>query len=809
MSLQEFFRDLRYACRMLRRSPGFTTVAVLTLALGIGANTAVFSIVYGALLRPLPYREPGRLVAIWDHGLREGNLSKVFDSYHDFAEWKQHARSFEALGAATWATGLARSMSGRGPARQVLAVPVSETFFATLGVPAARGRTFVHEDLTRGCSVVLAYSFWSGASGADPAMVGQSVALGRQSCTVLGVMPPGFSFYPKVANMWILLTPDFVPPLDKLQVGVFGRLKPGVTAAQAQSEVTALHDALHRADGQERNLAPVVYDLQQEFTWLAGRNLRTTLWVLLGAVGLVLLIACFNVANLLLGRSFVRGRELAIRAAVGCGRARLVRQLLTEGLALSILGGSLGIAFAWGALRFFRSANPVELPVGADIAFSAPGLFFTATIAIGTALVFALAPAWRASRVDVNEALKRGAGIPASIGSAKVLVAAEMALSVLLLSGAGLLLESVIHLGSAPLGFEPDGLYAASLSLPQDRYADAGRRERFFDALLPRLSVLPAVQHAALASALPPQDGGSWVLEILGRPVSPETIKYDVVRKSVSPDYFRTAGVSLVRGRLFDARDRKDSGPVAVIDESLAREYFPNADPIGRQIRAQEQAEQPWATIVGVVEGQKRSIVYQEMGWIDSPSMFRPLAQDPPPVVWIALRTRSSAVPLAAALAREVVALDSEVPVGELESLRERVTVSMAYPRFRAVVLGGFAGFALLLAAVGLHGVLTQLVAQRRQEIGVRLALGAQPANVVRLVATHGSVPVLLGLTAGLSCALAVNRFLGAFLYGVRPRDPFTLGLASGTLLLAAAIAIALPARRAARTDPMDALRQE
>lgn len=813
-------RDLRFALRLFLQSPAFTAVAVLTLALGIGANTAVFSIVNGALLRPLPYHDPGGLVAIWDRGIHESNLSKVFDSYHDFAEWKQHAHGFEELAAATWAAGLSRTMTGHGAARQVLALPVSDSLFRLLGVNPAQGRTFLPEDLRSGCSVVLSHQFWTGTFGADPHAAGQNVTLNHQACAILGVMPGGFAFYPPAADLWILLTPDFTPPRDTLLVGVFGRLRRGVTAAQAQTELTALHDALHRADGQERDIAPVVYDLQQEFTWLAGRNLRTTLWVLLGAVGLVLLIACFTVANLLLGRSLVRGRELAVRAAVGCSRARMIRQLLTEGLVLSAMGGALGVLVAFASLRYFRSVNPVELPVGADIGISLPALLFTAAVAIFTALLCGLAPGWKASRVDLHEALKSGGRASVGAGGqrlAKTLVAAGMALSLVLLAGAGLLLESVVRMGSAPLGFDPRRLYASGVTLPEERYPDPGRRAAFYDALEARLAAIPGVQDAALATALPPYDGGNSALQIFGRPVPPGATRHDVTQKTVSPDYFRTLGVALRRGRLFDSHDRGDSDPVALIDESLAREYFPHSDPIGQRIRVEdtrhpqsEAAPTPqrsWAAIVGVVAGQKRTIVYQEMGWIDAPSIFRALAQDPPRSVSVAVRTQADAVSIGGAIRLEIAALDGELAVNELESVGQRMDRLLAYPRFRATLLGGFATFALLLAAIGLDGVLGQLVAQRTQEIAVRVALGASPRHVVKSVAIHGGVPVLAGLAVGVIAATALGRLLTAFLYEVSPRDLRTLVAVSATLLLAAALAIALPARRAARTDPMQALR--
>ena len=812
--LADLHQDLRYAARLFRKSPGFAAAAVLTLTLGIGANTAVFSIIDGTLLRPLPYRAPARLVAIWDHSTREAGLAKIFAGYKDFDEFQRHSRSFTELAAATWANGSEPIMTGRGPARGVLAVPVSVHFFDLLGVAPVLGRTFRPNDLAHGCAVVLANSFWRASFGSDPHIAGQRIHLDQRTCTILGVMPPGFSFYPAVTAMWSLITPDFVPPPEKLVVGIFGRLKPGVSAQAAQDELAAIHTGLHRADGQERNIVPAVYDLQGEFTWLAGRNLRVTLWLLLGAVAMVLLIACFNVANMLMGQSLVRSREMAVRAALGGGRARLLRQLLAEGLLLSLLGGALGIASAFAALNYFRSVNPVEMPVGAEVHISVPVLIFTLGLACLTSLIFGFVPAWRASAVSLSDALKRGGrGLLPAHGRARLvtaMVAGEVALSVVLLAGAALLIESVARMGSTPLGFQPDGVLAAGISLPANGYSDPASRLRLYDDLEARLAALPGVRDAALASLLPPYENGSQAVEIFGRPVPRDAALHDVADATVTPEYFRTLSVRLLRGRLFTDRDRADTEPVAVIDAAFAGEYFPNADPIGRRIRIRdERLPHAWATIVGVVATERRIIVYQEMNWTAPATLFRPLAQDATPRVSIVIRTNSEAAPLGAAVRREVAGLDSGIAVGQLETLRHKITVFLAYPRFRAALLGGFALLALLLAAIGLHGVLGQFTAQRTQEIGVRMALGAQPSDVARLVARQGGLPVAVGLAIGLCCALALGRVLTGLLYGVRPRDPVTLIVISLTLVLTAGIAISLPARRAARTDPMTALRQE
>ena len=751
-------QDIRFAWRLLLRAKAFASVAILTLALGIGATTAVFSIVDGALLRPLPYRTPERLVEILNQGLREKGLNKLFAVYPDYREYKQHSRSFEELAAATWAV-KSPILTGHGAAQTVTAIPVTASFFGLLGAAARLGRTFDAADEARGCSVVLSNAYWISAFGADSRVVGQSIALDDQACAVLGVMPASFAFYPAAAQLWMLITPDR-PEVDKLLVVLFGRLKPAITPAQAQAELSALHAAAHGGD-EWRDFGPAVNFLQEELTWLAGRNLRTTLWILLGAVALVLLIACVNVANLLLGRSLVRGRELAVRAALGGGRLRLFRQLLTEGLLLAVLGGAGGMWMTFGAVRYFRSVNPVELPVGAEVSINGPVLVFTLLVSALTALLFGIAPAWKASRM-----------------------------------------------GSANLGFAATGLVAASVVLPDGPYREADARIRLYQKLQQGVAALPGVEAATLTSSVPPEGTGTNTLQVFGKINPPELLRHDVVQAWIDPDYFRTLGTAISAGRAFDAHDVKDSGAVAIVDEALAREYFPSADPIGRRIQIAGE-KSPWLTVIGIAATEKRTTVYQEMQWVAQPTVFRPFTQGLPPGMALVARVGSEDLPLGAAIRGVAASIDSGVAIGEVRTMRQKLGVYLAYPRFRAVVFGGFAAFALLLAVVGLHGVLGQLVSQRTQEIGVRMALGARPADVARMVARQGGMPVLAGLAIGIGAALSLGRYLASMLYEVKPQDPVTLACVSVTLLAAAGVAMALPARRAARTDPMTALRQE
>ncbi len=798
--------DLRFALRGFAKRPTFTLVAALTLALGIGATTAVFSIVDAVLLKPLPYRDPERLAAIWITSTREQTLAKMFATYADYVEFRAHSRSFESVAAATWATRLGRTFTGHGPAREVLTVPATSNFFDTLGVQASLGRTFRAEDETRGCSLVLSHAFWTASLASDPSIIGKSITLDQSPCDVLGVMPPAFSFYPPAAQAWILLGPGFQSHQTQMLVGIFARLKPGVSLEQAQAEVRQLYRPLHSGKP-TRDFAPVVFDLHGEFTFLAGRTLRVTLLVVFSAVVLLLLIACLNVANLLLARLAERHRELAVRAALGSGQFRLIRQLLTESLALSIFATALGVFLAYGAIRYFRYASPIELTAGAGVSLNPAVLWFTAALSIVTTVIFGLIPALRASRIDLAERLKIAArgSVPGRRSLARLVIAVEMGLSFLLLTGAGLLISSALRMGSADLGFEPDRILSSRIALPQFRYSEDAQRLRAYDELLDRLQHLPGVEGVTLASRLPPDAGGTQTLEIQGRTIENGSEVRDVGADVVTPHFFDLLKIPVRRGRVFDSRDRETSQPVTLINEALAHEYFANSDPLGQQVRI-PGGSMPWLTVIGVVGNLKHTELMNEMSWVETPILYRPLSQEPRASIQIAVRGPGA---LAPGIQREVAALDSAIPINEVVPLLSELSRVLAYPRFRAVVLGFFALAAMSLSAVGLHGVLSQLVSQRVPEFGVRRAMGARTIDILWLVARQGGAPVLAGLAAGICGALAFSRILENLLYGIQPADAAALSAVSLTLLGVAAIAILLPARRAARIDPMRALRDE
>jgi len=795
---------------MLAGARGFTALALLILALGIGANTAVFSILHGTLLRPPPYREPQRLVDVLDESGRETGLTQRYASYPDFEEYHRHARQLESVGAVTWAVPQP-ILAARGGSRPVLTVPATDNFFQVLGVQPALGRTFTPADSAGGCTVVLANALWQAVFGADPGLVGQAIQLDGRDCTVVGIMPAGFSFYPAATAMWRALTPEQLAGPRPLPVVIVGRLRVGATRQQAQDELRSLHAALHTEAGIEREMRPFVTDLQEQFTWVAGRNLRTTIWVLVGAVSVVLLIACLNVANLLLGRSLARQRELAVRAALGAGRGRLVRQLLTEGMLLAGTGGALGVGVAYAAVRYFRAVNPVELPVGSEVRLSLPALLFTGLVSLTTALVFGLAPAWKTARLSLAAVLRSGGRGVATGGrrTAQVLVAAQMALSVALLAAAGLLIESVNRMGSEPLGFRTQRLYSARIVLLQQRYHEEAARGQFYERLERALCSQPGLQGVALGNQAPPFHGGISPIAVEGRPYREDTAVHDVGHEAVSTGFFRTLGITVLRGRGFDDRDRADTEPVTVVNTALAHEYFPDTDPIGQRIRVMGQTEPfPWVRIVGVVAAVKRSTMYREMGWVEPPVMYRPMAQHVPDSASLVVAAAGSA-PVAECVRRAAAQIDPEAGIGDIQPVERAMLKTMAYPRFRAVVFGAFAGFALLLAAAGLYGLLSQMVAQRRQEIGVRMAMGALPRDVVGLVLRQTLTPLGIGLAAGLAASLATTQWSAGLLYGVSAHDPAILGAVAAVLVLTGAVASVLPARRAARTNPTDTLRAE
>ena len=814
--MRDLFSDLRYAARGLRKNPGLASVAILLLTLGIGANALVFSLVDGILLRPLPFRDPARLAAIWET-TRTWD-PKIFASYRDLAVFERESRSFEALAGWDW---VEFTLSGHGDPRRILGEAVTPRFFETLGVPAAQGRTFGPADTGAGRLAVLSDVGWKSIFGGAAGVPGKVLTLDGRAYTVLGIMPPEFEFYPRQALFWVLLTAEDVAGQEIAKVhsvSVVGRLRRGVSISAAESELKALRAALEKTDPDEvAHAGAMVRSLQEEFTWLAGRGLRSGLVLLFGAVGFVLLIACANVANLLIGRALERRRELAVRAALGAGRGRLMLQILSENLLLSVPGAAAGVALAYGGLRYFRAAQPVEMPVGAAVSLNWHVAGFAVALSVLAAVVSGLLPSLQASRFPLNDVLKEG-GRSSSPGlgaqrSRSLLVIFEVALSLILLAGSALLIESLLRLRKEPLGYRIEGLLTVRFSLPKAAYPRLPDRLLFCDRLAESLAGIPALQEAL-------RSGSLAHVEIAGGHLPPRETGF-VAKDLTGPDYFDVAGLPLLAGRRFTGEDAEHSEPVAIVDREFARRYFSGHDPLGRHIRLEESdTASPWRTIVGEVGDVKETNVFDEMHWKVQPHAYVPLHQCPPGdgrqwtlmlragPRWLGPDDRPLDE-LLLHLRHAVTGLDPNLPLSDITSMRQFLDQqAFSKPGFRAALLTVFAALALTMAAIGLYGVLSQFVVQRRQEVGVRIALGATAGDVVRLVVRRSLILTGLGIALGLAASTAGERLLRAFLLTGSSRPLVLLGVAL-LMLLVALIAGIVPAWRAARIDPAATLREE
>ena len=806
--LEQFLQDIRFAGRTLRKAPGFFTVAVLTLALGIGANAAIFSIVDAVLLKPLPYRNPARLVMIWQSDTAHLSSGAWFDTYREFEEWAASSRSFDKMAAFTWAN-VDTTVHWQGKPQRVLGIPVSTGFFSTLGVAAAQGRTFTPQDSSNPCSAVLAHRFWQGKLGAA-AIVGHTLTINGQPCTVVGIMPAEFSFYPKQTELWTLIAPSAESAAHPWHflVGVVGLLKPKITRARAQAELQALQAGIV-TQAPPNSIPPKgepdVLDLQSEFTWLAGRNLRASLLVLLGAVVFVLIIACVNVSTLFLGRAAERQKEFGVRAALGSSRLRTIRQLLTESLLLVLAGGTLGLLLSSAAIRYLNAANPLELPPGNPVKVNWEVFAFTALLAVGCAVLFGLAPAWKASRYQLNDVLKSDSR--SSQRAASVLVVSEVALALMLLAGSALMIQSLFRLSSTPLGFQPAHLLTAEIDLPRKNYSRPEQRLNLYRQLKDDMLALPGVQGVAFAPLVP---SGNNPLSVEGER-GPErgALGNDASDAAVDNNYFRVMAIPLLQGREFDSRDRQDTLPVAVINQALAARYF-HGDPIGRHIKlGHPEDKEPWLTVVGVVGNVKGFTVFKEMGYVTEPCVYRPLAQVPEAAVAMLVRSGASASVLGPAIRNQFSRLDSRLPPPDVITMNDWLAQFFAQPRFRTAMLSIFAALGLVLCVIGIFAVVSQSVTQHRREIGVRMALGARPRDTLWLLLRQGIGLTGLGIVLGIAAALALTRVISGLLYGVTAADPPTYAAVALLLILVALAACCIPARRALRLDPLVVLRYE
>ncbi len=806
-------QDVRYGLRMLARNPGFTAIAVITLALGIGANTAIFSVVNAALLRPLPYKDPTRLVYVWSAEKARG-IPQSTVSIPDLHDWREQNRVFD--GMAGWWIGT-YNLSGGDEPQQVEGWTVSPNFFHVLGVRPERGRTFApdEEQGSKDRVVVLSHALWMGSFGGDRGILGKTIKFDGESHTVVGVMPAEFSSPFPNAQLWVPwpVRAESLAPRGSRFMRVIARLKPGVTFQGAQADMDTIARRLEREYREDKGVTAYLVPAGQQITG----SVRPALLVLLGAVGFVLLIGCANLANLLLARSAAREKEFAIRTALGASRFRLVGQLLTESLLLSLLGGAFGLLLAGWGIEFLRTLAATEIPRAQDIGLDAGVLRFTLGLSLLTGLAFGLIPALQSSKGRINESLKGGGrGLATGMRGRRVrdfLVVWEMALALVLLVGAGLLIDSFLRLRAVNPGFNPDSVLTCKIPLPSAKYKNP-QIASFFQQLLERVRALPGVKAAGATMTLPLQyrGGGYWSgLNIEERPAATRESIPIVSFVQVTPGYFRAMGIPILKGRPFSEQDNSDQSPkVVIINATLARRFFPEVDPIGRGIcMGEDPSKGPWLTVVGVVgDAALESLTDPRF-----PQVFSPHAQGVEGGLSgnmeLAVRTSSDPLSLAAMVRDQVHQLDKDQSVADIRTLAQVVNASLAQPRLNTLLLAAFAALAVLLAATGLYGVMAYSVAQRTREIGIRMALGAERQDVLRLVVKHALVLTLIGVGVGLVAASALTHFLSSMLYGVKPIDPLTFGIVSLTLAAVALLASYIPARRATKVDPITALRYE
>jgi putative ABC transport system permease protein len=803
-SIETAWQDLRYGIRGLRENKGLSLTIMVVLALGIGANATIFSVARAVLLRPLPFNDPDRLIRLW-----ESNPTRALPEYPasapNFKDWQSQQSCFDQLAALELAT---FNLTGAGDPERIAAASITANLIPALGVRPALGRNFLPEEETTGHNgvVLVSHTLWQRQFGGDPDLQGKSIQLNGQSYTVVGIMPPGFGFGGS-RELWVPLVLDpakepWRADRANRNIAVYGRLKPGVTFDQATAQMNTLAEHLQQEYPQSN--AGWGVRLRTFYDWIVPEQVRRSISVLFIAVGLLLLIACANVASLLLARATKRQKEIAIRAALGASRLRLIRQLLIESLLLSGLGGLLGLLLAsWGTGLIISSDTQPIARLG-EARIDGQVLGFAFGLSAVTALIFGLAPAWRASRVNLagklNETGRSEAGRVASRLRSS-LVVGEVALALALLVGSGLMMRSFVRLQGVPLGFEPGKVLTMQISLPESKYGQREARVNFFDQLLERIREVPGVIDAG-ATTQPPASSGNWAVEISveGEPASMDQSPSSADARAVTPDYFRTMGIPLLKGREFI---RSDGGDKLIVSETFARRYWPNQDPIGKRLRP--GSNNPAGDVVGVVGDVRDSNLQEQM----RPVLYFPYAYIGMQGLVVAVHADAQPQPLAAALRAQVRSFDSEQPVYNIRTMDQIVSVVTAQPRFQTVLLTVFAIVALLLATVGIYSVMAYLVRQRRQEIGVRMALGADAVDILKMVIGQGMRQVLLGAALGLAGAFLLTRFMKSLFFGVSPTDPLTFIAVALLLVFVAFFACYLPAWRAARINPAVSLRDD
>jgi putative ABC transport system permease protein len=821
--MEQLFSDVRHGLRVLRKSPMFTFVATLTLALGIGATGAIFSVVNAVLLRPLPFKDPDRLVRIWGKLENEG-IPKNWISEPELIDLNNMTSSFEDIAA--YQTGGANLTGNQDPVR-VNAAFVNANLFSALGVNAKIGRTFSHEEDQPGRNkvVLLSHSIWQSRFASAPDIIDRTIGINGENYSVVGVMPAGFEF-PEQEDLWAPLAIDWARPDNRGSHGlqVIARLKPGVTRESASLELSHIAAKLQETypnnypgdSGWGIYIVPILDEL-------VGK-LRPAMWVLLGAVGFVLLIACANIANLLLARAGSREREFAVRAALGAGRRRLVRQLLTESLLLSLIGSAAGLGMAWACVRFFVRFGPQDIPRLSEIGLDWRVVSVSVVASIITGLVFGLAPAIQSSKPDLHDALKEGGRGSTSgrHGLRNVLVAAEVAIALVLLIGAGLMIRSFQQLLDVTLGFRTDRILTLRLSLPSTKYSEDAQVANFYRRLLERVRSLPGVESVGAVSQLPLSGSYSSGTTGVENSDSDEQMKsfrgipyIEADRRSVSTDYFSTLGIALKKGRLFTEADNETAPPVAVVDESFEKRFWPNSSALGKRFvyRFNNGNDIKWGEIVGVVSHVRHYGIDQAkkygLGEEGREQFYQPSSQSPNPRMYLAMRTSIDPLSVTSAARQEILALDPDQPIYEVKSMEQLVSGSLTQRQLITVLFAVFSIIALLLASIGIYGVMSYSVAQRTQEMGIRMALGARRINVLGLVVRQGMTLAASGVVIGLAGAIGLTRLMSSLVYGVSTTDPTTFFIFSCVLAGVALVACFIPAMRATRVDPMIALRYE
>jgi putative ABC transport system permease protein len=805
--MDKLFQDIRYGLRALLSKPAFTIVAVLALALGIGANTAIFSVVNSVLLRPLAYPESERLVMVWEERTSLGFPADT-PAPANFFDWREQQSVFEDMAAMA---DRAFNLTGTGEPEKIEGQRVSASFFPLFGVAPMRGRAFLPEDDMPESSpvVIIGHALWQRRFGGDEGLLNQTISLNGQPHTVVGIMPPGFDF-PERNQMWvpIAFSQDEASRRGSHYLMVVARLKQGVSLTQAQTEMSAIAARLEQQYPQTNTaLGAKVVPIHEE---LVG-NLRPALLILLGAVALVLLIACANVANLLLARAASRQKEIAIRSALGANRSRLVRQFLTESMLLSITGGAAGLLLAFAGLKALTALIPPELFRGREISMDGSVLIFTIALSLLTGAIFGLAPAMQAAKINLNETLKeggKGTVAPSRPRLRSALVIAEIALALVLLVGAGLLINSFLRLSNVEAGFKTDNLLTVEVVPQQNKYDTVEKRTAFYTQVLERVGALAGVESAGVITNLPLTfKGNNASFTVEGLPEPPPDQVAIAATRLISPDYFRTMSIQLVSGRGFTRQDINDRAQVAIISETMARTYWPGEEAIGKRIKiGRYSSTNPWITIIGVAANVRQFELETET----RPQLYLPYSQldffEPRHLV---VKTTGDPLSFVASAREAVWSVDRDQPVSNVSTMETIVSESLAGRRLTMLLLGIFAGLALLLAAVGIYGLISYAVTQRTHEIGIRMALGANSRNVLGMVVGDSIRMIAIGVGVGLAAAFFLTRFMRSLLFGVSETDPVTFAVIPALLAAVALAATYIPARRATRVDPMVALRHE